>query len=179
MSQLKIIAAKKVLVEEFRQVLSQLNDSQRPKLKGWKLVIDTRPKSRLGQCRYRVQEIGISSWLLELNEPNHAEIVDTLRHEVAHVLAGPGKGHGAVWRRYATAVGAKPLACCNAEQCGLVTPRSKSKITGTCGSCGKKFRRLRRPRRLMCCGGCQKKFRVLGYPIDEVNSKSRISWFGG
>lgn len=178
MSQLKLIAAKKVLIEEFKQVLSQLNEAQRPKLKGWKLVIDTRPKGRLGQCRYREQEIGISSWLLELNDADHREVIDTLRHEVAHVLAGPGTGHGAIWRRYAMAVGAKPRATCNAERCGLVTPRSKSEIKGTCGICGTKFGRLRRPRKPMCCGDCQRKLIVLGYSIDEANEKSRISWFG-
>ncbi len=177
-SQLQLIAAKRVLAEEFSKVLKDLNPDQLKEFRGWKLVIDTRPKGRLGQCRWSKKEIGISSWLLELNDPRHTEVSDTLRHEVAHVLAGPKAHHGARWRRFAMALGAKPTACCNTTRTGLVTPKSKSKILGTCGNCGKKFGRLRRPRRFLCCTECSTKLMAQGCSRTEAFSKSRISWLG-
>ncbi len=177
MNHIKIARAKLVLAEEFSKVLKDLGPDQLKEFRGWKLVIDTRPKGRLGQCRWAQKEIGISAWLLELNDPHHEEITDTLRHEAAHVLAGPKAHHGARWRRFAVALGAKPQACCNTTRAGLVTPSSTSGIVGTCGNCGKKFGRLR-PRRFLCCTECSKKLMVMGCSKTEAFSKSRISWLG-
>lgn len=76
---------------------------------GWRLVIDRRPRNRLGQCRYRSKEIGISKWILYACDWETIE--DTLRHEIAHVLA-PGDGHGPRWKRMAREVGADPERLC-------------------------------------------------------------------
>lgn len=69
----------------------------------------------LGRCCYprkadaRRGRIGLSKRYVERN--TEEEVVDTILHEIAHALAGPGHGHGVVWRAFAIALGARPLAC--------------------------------------------------------------------
>ncbi len=76
-------------------------------LDGWRLVIDPRPKQRMGQCRHSLGEIGVSQWILYACK--WSDIEDTLRHEIAHALVGPGHKHGPTWRRAARRVGADPF----------------------------------------------------------------------
>src|SRR5262245_49089081 len=76
--------------------------------KGWTFTLDT-AKSRIGQCRYSDKEIGFSLSYLKLTPIE--EIEETLRHEIAHALCGPGEGHGAKWKAMAIQVGAKPQSC--------------------------------------------------------------------
>ena len=40
----------------------------------------------------------------------HEDLVDTIRHEIAHLVVGLRAGHGAAWRRAAAALGAIPRA---------------------------------------------------------------------
>ena len=61
----------------------------------------------LGTCHYGRMEIALSKrWTLAT--PWH-EVDDTLRHEVAHAIAGRGTNHGLEWQRVAVTVGAKPV----------------------------------------------------------------------
>lgn len=72
----------------------------------WTIKLD-RSVRRLGQCRYGVKEIGLSSTyirvMMERSKP--LDLVVTFLHEVAHAKAGCGAGHGPVWRRWCTALG--------------------------------------------------------------------------
>lgn len=79
-------------------------------LDDWKVVIETGPQSldRLGVCEYDFKTIGISDWVF--SDLNH-EVEDTVRHEVAHAVAGPC-GHNLKWKMAAKNLGAKPRACC-------------------------------------------------------------------
>lgn len=77
-------------------------------LHGWKAVIDTRPRKRLGQCRYRNREIGISAYHVTYHSDE--DVRDTILHEIAHALVGPGHGHGPVWKAKARALGIRPRA---------------------------------------------------------------------
>ena len=91
---------------------------------GWTFRINTN-RSRLGVCRYRGKSIEISKY--HLTSPDK-EIRNTLLHEIAHALVGPGHGHGPVWKAKAREIG------CTGERCGKMDAPSKYK--GTCVKCG-------------------------------------------
>lgn len=73
----------------------------------WSFAFD-RAVSRLGQCVYARRRITISK-MHALHSPID-EVRDTLLHEIAHVLAGPGNGHGPVWQRKVRSIGGKAKA---------------------------------------------------------------------
>lgn len=81
-------------------------------LDNWVFVIDKGSESlnRLGQTRYGPKEIAVSDWVFhDLSE----EVEDTVRHEVAHAICGPGCGHGLKWKMTAKTLGAVPRECCS------------------------------------------------------------------
>ena len=43
------------------------------------------------------------------------QVRDTILHEIAHALVGPGHGHDAVWKRKCREVGARPERCGQAD----------------------------------------------------------------
>jgi len=76
--------------------------------KGWKFQVNNRIVATAGRCNYRRKIIEHSASHLE-----HSKLefnIDTVRHEVAHAVAGPGTGHGPVWQAEATRLGADPTA---------------------------------------------------------------------
>lgn len=46
-----------------------------------------------------------------IEDCDYSMMEDTLRHEIAHAVAGPDHGHDKVWKRAAIMVGAKPNRC--------------------------------------------------------------------
>lgn len=108
----------------------------------WTFVIDERPRKRVGQCRYRKREIGLSAWAVDSTMPMD-EIEDTIRHEIAHALVGPGHGHDGFWKRMAENCGATPEACASIDEDHLPEPLWR----GTCQRCGYVFTRHRLKRR--------------------------------
>lgn len=100
-------------------------------LNDWKLVWDTRPTThRLGQCRYRRKEIGISikpAKLLAMNE-----VIDTILHEIAHALT-PGHHHDNVWKQKCIELGCRPVRCSsvNKDRLNVI-----AKYKGVCPTCG-------------------------------------------
>ena len=76
--------------------------------KGWTFRFNNRKRS-LGLCCYTTKTVELSRDFVRLNE--RSEIEDTIRHEIAHALVGPGHGHDAVWKRMAVRCGANPRAC--------------------------------------------------------------------
>lgn len=72
---------------------------------GWQFVINPRPKSRLGACKYDKKVIEISEhWIgLETIE----KMKDTILHEIAHALT-QGDHHGARWKAKCLEIGANP-----------------------------------------------------------------------
>ncbi len=98
-------------------------------LDDWSVVLDN-AKRRLGVCRERRKEIGLSRHFVELN--NESAVTNTILHEIAHALAGNEAGHGPKWRKVAQQIGADPVRCTDATQ--IVTPSPK--WIGRCELCG-------------------------------------------
>jgi predicted SprT family Zn-dependent metalloprotease len=92
-----------------------------------------------GETNYRDRIISLSKPLCEVNSTE--EIRDTILHEIAHALAGPGSGHGPEWKMWATKVGARPEA-----QSGEDTVSAPPKVIGVCPNCGAESYRQRMPR---------------------------------
>jgi predicted SprT family Zn-dependent metalloprotease len=97
-----------------------------------------RRKRTLGLCIYDRRTIELSLHFVLRNDL--AEITDTLLHEIAHALVGPGHGHDAVWKRKCVEVGARPVRCGEADM-------PAGRWRATCGRCGQAFSRHRRPAR--------------------------------
>ena len=64
-------------------------------------------------CRYGTRTIELSVFLVDRNGPE--EVRDTILHEIAHALVGPGHGHDAVWKRQCIEIGARPVRCGDAD----------------------------------------------------------------
>jgi predicted SprT family Zn-dependent metalloprotease len=77
-------------------------------LHDWTVVFD-HARRRAGQCRYQRKEISLSRHFVIRN--TWPDIVDTILHEIAHALVGPGHGHDRVWKRMAVQIGARPQRC--------------------------------------------------------------------
>lgn len=73
-------------------------------LPDWQFRMD-HARQRCGSCHYNRKEITLSKHFAQLNGGH--EIRNTLLHEIAHALAGPGQAHGPVWRAAARRVGAR------------------------------------------------------------------------
>ena len=75
--------------------------------KGWQFQFD-HARARAGQCRYDKKLISLSRHFTA--HASHAEITDTILHEIAHALT-PMRGHDRVWRQVALAIGCKAQRC--------------------------------------------------------------------
>lgn len=116
-------------------------------LNDWTFAFNRR-KRAFGMCDFQKRTIYLSAVLTELN--GEAEVKGTLLHEIAHALAGPGAGHGPVWRKVARAVGAKPRRCYSAEE--VRQPQSRYLLV--CPSCEASTPRHRRPTKFYACRSC-------------------------
>src|SRR3954467_710800 len=69
----------------------------------------SKAKRRLGVCKYRAKRIEVAEYYA-LNSPEES-VLDTLRHEIAHAIAGPAARHGPKWKAVAVRLGATPRSC--------------------------------------------------------------------
>jgi predicted SprT family Zn-dependent metalloprotease len=114
-------------------------------LRDWTVTLD-RAKTRAGSCRWTGREISLSSHLTRLHD--EAEVRDTILHEIAHALVGPGHGHDAVWRARAVAIGSSGRRCTSSD-----APSVPGSWLGRCRA-GHLVHRHRRPTRLLFCRRC-------------------------
>src|SRR5262245_57075586 len=80
----------------------------RERLLAAKLVYGTGDGRYRGICYYRAWRNGTEHDLIEVaatGEESPVQLAGTTVHETAHVLAGPGAGHGAAWRTACRALG--------------------------------------------------------------------------
>lgn len=121
-------------------------------LVGWNFQF-MRAKQTLGRCRHSTRTIYLSEpYMLSGTE---AEITNTLLHEIAHALVGPGHGHDAVWRRKAISIGS------SGDRCSAVAnfnPRESAPWTGVCPKGHAAVPLLRAPLRTTACGKCSPRF---------------------
>lgn len=71
---------------------------------GWTLHFDNN-KSAAGRCHYLKNKITISNDYIHSSTTTLTDIVDTLLHEMAHVIAGPMAEHGPIWKLVAKTIG--------------------------------------------------------------------------
>ena len=114
------------------KVLSQFQE-QGVLNSGWHVEFDLAPK-RAGQCLYKEQRIQLSVGHCLKADP--AEVRNTVLHEVAHALAGPGHHHDEYWKKIAREIG------CTAERCTTVK-HSAGRWIGRCGCGGRTYERQR------------------------------------
>ena len=112
---------------------------------GWSFGFD-RAKARFGQTHFGRKTITLSRPFL--SHVTEEQLIDTILHEIAHALAGPGVGHGPAWRNIARAIGANPTA--TKDHDGTV-PRAAWK--GVC-PCGHETTMHRAPGRVKACAIC-------------------------
>lgn len=129
--------------------------------RGWKFEWDN-AKVRFGRCLYHSKVISMSRPLVELN--SEKEMRDTLLHEIAHALVGPGHHHDYFWRLEARKVGARPIACVADKSLQYPKPR----FIGTCAGCGAEIKRFRLNNRLQ--------EQAFHSKCSRARKESRIEW---
>lgn len=124
----------------------------------WEFQFD-RAARRFGSCNYKHKRITLSWRLANLNP--EAQVRDTLLHEIAHALAGPGAGHGIRWRHIARTIGCTPERCYGSE---VIQPRPR--FRAACALCGESYGRIRRPRGSHYCSRCW----------NSTGARVKLSW---
>lgn len=100
-----------------------------------------------GSCTFRTGQpclIKLSSKILCHESVPESEILDTIRHEIAHAAAGLAAQHGPIWVRCAQAIG------CNGEQFHSLhdacraAARKRTVVEVSCSHCDRAFGKLSR-----------------------------------
>jgi hypothetical protein len=73
-------------------------------LSDWHIRITTDPNAPfLGLCVYKDKSIILNAHHIDIHP--RAEIINTIRHEVAHAIVGPGHSHNSTWEEKAREIG--------------------------------------------------------------------------
>jgi predicted SprT family Zn-dependent metalloprotease len=100
-----------------------------------------RRKQQMGLCSFDFKRIELSIHFIERNP--EAAIRDTLLHEIAHALVGPGHGHDQAWKQKCVEIGARPERVCHEVN------MPEGSWRATCGGCGMVHHRHRKPKHLV------------------------------
>ena len=105
-------------------------------LADWLLRLDN-AKRRAGMCKHSTKTISLSVPLVRIRSDDNVR--NTILHEIAHALVGPGHGHDYVWRRKAIEIG------CDGKRC-FTDAKIEGKWVAICVH-GNRFSRHKRPRK--------------------------------
>jgi predicted SprT family Zn-dependent metalloprotease len=127
----------------------------------------SRAKRFFGFCHYTSKQIVLSIYLTELND--EPEVRNTILHEIAHALCGPGAGHNSHWQRVAREIGCDGKRLYDHTKVKAPQPR----FLGICPECGKPHPAHRRTTFacLDCCnkfngGQYSEAYKILWYDLD-------------
>lgn len=95
-----------------RKLSNDIMEKHGLKADGWRMAFDDSTRC-FGKCNYGKKVIFLSRPLTLVVKDE--KVVDTILHECAHALVGPGHNHNAIWRQKAISIG------CRGERCGDVT----------------------------------------------------------
>ena len=109
-------------------------------LHDWSFTFNRR-KCDMGLCLFGPKVIALSRHFVRLNEED--VVRDTLLHEIAHALVGPGHGHDHIWKRKCLEIGAKPERVCDT----VAMPAGR--WLAQCGGCGMLHHKHRKPKHLV------------------------------
>jgi len=99
-------------------------------------------KRRHGQCRHLQKQMSLSRYFINLNE--EPQIRNTVLHEIAHFLVGPGHGHDRTWKRKALEVG------CDGNRCSGDDIQSiKGRYKGVCPACKTEYFKHRKGKHVL------------------------------
>ena len=132
----------------------------------WTFQFDN-AKRRFGQCRFGTQTISLSAPLCAIND--EARVRNTILHEIAHALVGPGHGHDIVWRLRAREIGCDGRRC--ADGSDVAAPAHS--WTGRCPSCSDTIGRHRlteKAQRVACSACCRK------YNGGRYDARFKFEW---
>lgn len=131
---------------------------------GWKWGFNNR-KRALGLCDYREKKLFFSTDFVLINPPEI--MIDVIKHEIAHALAGPFARHGYIWKQKAIEVGARPRSC----QANAISVEGKYFVE--CVPCNVKYYYHRRPKYdIRICRKCRS--RLVIKENNSVSSKTRF-----
>jgi predicted SprT family Zn-dependent metalloprotease len=146
----------------------------------WSFGFD-KARRRFGLCSYSKRRITLSKALVEVNSPQRVR--NTVLHEIAHALVGPGKGHGPIWKRKAIEIGCDGKRCYDssntvevlAERDPVESALRRKVYLYKCDHCQGKIRKYVRFRKPRACARCCNKYangkfdkRFLITPVEEV-----------
>lgn len=112
---------------------------------GWRFAFDN-AKTRCGSCKFRPRLITISRHYAARNDVD--QVRNTILHEIAHAIAGPGVGHGVAWKQIARYLGT------STERCNSQAVMPPAKYMAHCTQCHTTYRRHRVSRRLRASVWC-------------------------
>jgi predicted SprT family Zn-dependent metalloprotease len=111
--------------------LSTTSPAERNNMAPYCMVFDPKPTMRLGQCRYRRQEVGFSTKVLQCGFSDKM-ILATITHELCHA-ATPGAAHGPAWKKIMKRAGVENPRCfCSKEESALMRAGIKRKYLLYC-----------------------------------------------
>lgn len=151
------------IITETREMLNDFG------IIGYRVEVSPHMKKTYGVCNYTRRTIKISGPLAAVNSDE--ETRNTIAHEVAHAIAGPGAGHGPKWKDACALTGARPERCYGAE-----VEAAPARYHGTCQACGEVVVRRDRMTKNMKDPYRTSYHRVSRCAVGGNNLARRIEW---